>query len=120
MPDELTIEGITIEALMDTWKIELSGMIWEMVNKRPNKRLGFIPNYKHIVDYIANQIAWSKKRKQAELLLERVEKEVIGENDATHINGVIVRQNMMLTRNDMRAEQRTKLTQLKEELTKKD
>jgi len=53
-------------------------------------------------------------------LLERVEKEVIGENDATHINGVIVRQNMMLTRNDMRAEQRTKLTQLKEELTKKD
>jgi len=70
MPDELTIEGITIEALMDTWKIELSGMIWEMVNKRPNKRLGFIPNYKHIVDYIANQIAWSKKRKQAELLLE--------------------------------------------------
>jgi len=70
MPDELTIEGITIEALMDTWKIELSGMIWEMVNKRPNKRLGFIPNYKHIVDYIANQIAWTKKRKQDELLLE--------------------------------------------------
>ena len=70
MTDELTIEGITTEELMDTWKIELSGMIWEMVNKRPNKRLGFIPNYKHIVDYIANQIAWNKKRKQGELLLE--------------------------------------------------
>jgi len=53
-------------------------------------------------------------------LLERVEKEVIGEDDATHINGIIVRQNMMLTRNDMRAEQRTKLTQLREKLTKKD
>jgi len=65
MKDELTIEE-----LMDPWKIELSGMIWEMVNKRPNKRLGFIPNYKHIVDYIANQIAWNKKRKQGELLLE--------------------------------------------------
>ncbi len=51
-------------------------------------------------------------------LLERVEKEVIGENDATHINGIIVRQNMMLTRNDMRAEQRTKLTQLREEMEK--
>jgi len=70
MTDKLTIEGMTIEELIDTWKVELSRLIWEMVNKRPNKRLGFIPIYKHIVDYIADEIAWTKKRKQDELLLE--------------------------------------------------
>ena len=51
-----------VETTIETWKVELSGLIFNMVNHRPDKRIGFIPGYGDIVKFVADELAVAEAR----------------------------------------------------------
>ena len=55
-----------IEHTIDRWKVDLSGLIYDMVNHRPNMELGYIPNYKDITNLIDSELS----RQRAEIVEE--------------------------------------------------
>lgn len=63
------------KTIMDTWELELSGLIYDMTNQRLNRRLGHIPSFKDVVDFIQQ-------------LLDQRDEEIIGKLEKLKYKGV--------------------------------
>lgn len=61
-----------LNAGIERWKVELSGLIYDMVNRRPSNLYhlrGIIPNFKDIEELIENEM-----KQQLQLVFEEIEK----------------------------------------------
>ena len=100
-----------VETTIETWKVELSGLIFNMVNHRPDKRIGFIPGYGDIVKFVADELAVAEARgykagfeaekrltlsHQKDIVIgyENIEKNGLFEWDRTDINTKQLLENM--------------------------
>lgn len=72
---------------------------------------------KHVVCNAATSIVMRRIKAQQTALIERIEREVIGEDEDPRKKTYLLAQDEVpIIRNQLRAEQRTKLAQIKEEL----